>query len=191
MSTTEEETDTGQEAFGGGTINPVAANLLDQIGDAIEESARDQHLDLAIPGTNDLLWARYRPFPVAKTESKQDQMRRAIERGRPIMLQAACDTIIDACEQVMVLPPQFDGDAGEEGENLIPIDDTIPVQFELRLAQLFLKKKHPDLVARMKTSREVVLALFPTEQSIIAQNVEISNWMNNVNKHVAQDAVGE
>jgi hypothetical protein len=188
---TEEETDTGQEAFGSGTMNPIAANLLDQIGDAIEEAARDQHLDLAIPGTNDLLWARYRPFPVARTEAKQEQMRKAIERGRPIMLQAACDTLVDACEQIMVLPPQFDGDAGEDGENLVPIDDTIPVTFELRLAQIFLGKKQPELVARLKTSREVVLALYPTEQSIIAQNVEVSNWMTNVNKRVSQEAVGE
>lgn len=191
MSTEDENDDQVTEAFGGSTINPVAANLLDQIGEAIEESARDQHLDLAIPGTNDMLWARFRPFPVAKTEAKAVKMQKAMERGRPIMLAAACDTIVDACEQILVLPPQFDGDPGEDGEHLVPVDDTIPVMFELRLAQLFLGRKSPELVTKIKTAREVVLAIFPTEQSIIAMNVEISQWMNNVNKRTSQEVVGE
>lgn len=187
--TTTDETDLATEAFGASTINDRAKSLLGQIGDAIEESKRDQHLDLAIPGTNDMLWARYRPFPVAKTESKTEEMRRAVERGRPVMLASACDTLVDACEQMYVLPPEFEGNPGDEGENLIPIDDTIPVRFEKRLAELFIKDK--SLVKNLKTAREVVLAMFPTEQAIIAQNVDVSNWMQNLNRRIHQDAVGE
>jgi hypothetical protein len=188
---TEETANLVEEGFGSSTVNKTAAALFDQIGAHIEESKRDQHLDLAIPGTQDLLWARYRPFPVAKTEAKSEAMRRAVEKGRPIMLQAACDTLVDACEQIFVLPPQFDGDIGEEGENLVPIDDTIPVKFEKRLADIFIGKKNPDLVRHIRTAREVVLLMFPTEQSVISQNVEVSTWMNDVNKRVTQESLGE
>jgi hypothetical protein len=177
------------ETFGGSTLNPAAKNLIGQIGEAIEESKRDQHLDLAIPGTNDLLWARYRPFPVAKTEAKTEAMRKAVERGRPVMLAAACDTLADACEQIMVLPREFQGEPGEEGENLIPVDDTIPIRFELRLAQLFLKDA--ELLKRLKTARDIILAIFPTEQAVIAANVEVSTWMQNLNKRLTGEMVGE
>jgi hypothetical protein len=191
MSATETSgTDLANEGFGASTVNERARNLFGQIGDAIQESKRDQHLDLAIPGTNEMLWARYRPFPVAKTEAKTEEMRRAVERGRPVMLAAACDTLVDACEQIYVLPPEFEGDAGEDGENLIPIDDTIPVRFEKRLVDLFLKPKGVD-TSHVKTARDVVLSMFPTEQSIIASNVEVSTWMNSINRRTHQEAVGE
>jgi hypothetical protein len=120
------------ETFGGSTLNPAVINLIGQIGEAIEESKRDQHLDLAIPGTNDL---------------------------------------------------------GEEGENLIPVDDTIPIRFELRLAQLFLKDA--ELLKRLKTARDIILAIFPTEQAVIAANVEVSTWMQNLNKRLTGEMVGE
>jgi hypothetical protein len=188
MTTT--EPDLANDVFGASTVNEKAKSLFGQIGDAIQDSKRDQHLDLAIPGTNELLWARYRPFPVAKTEAKTDEMRRAHERGRPVMLQAACDTLVDACEQLYVLPPEFEGDPGNDGENLIPIDDTIPVRFERRLVELFLKPKGID-TGHIKTAREVVLSIFPTEQSIIASNVEVSTWMMNLNRRTNADAVGE
>jgi hypothetical protein len=73
---------------------------------------------------------------------------------------------------------------------LIPIDDTIPVRFERRLVELFLKPKGID-TGHIKTAREVVLSIFPTEQSIIASNVEVSTWMMNLNRRTNADAVGE
>lgn len=185
MSTTDETEDEVE----GGTIRPDIRNLLSQIADQVEESKRDHHLDLAIPGTNGLLWARYRPFPVSMTEAKTDQLRKAMARNRPIMLQAACDTLIDACEQLMVLPPQFDGEIGEEGENLVSIDDMVPVRYEQRAAELFIKDK--EVLAYCKSARAVVLSLFPTEQAIIAQNVEVSTWMQDVSAKVNSEMVGE
>lgn len=189
MSTT--DPDLATEAFGSSTVNETAKSLFGQIGEAIQRSKLDQKLDLAIPGTNDLLWARYRPFPVAKTEAKTDELRRAMDRGRPVMLASACDTLVDACEQIMVLPPQFEGDIGEEGENLVAIDDTIPVKYEKRLADLFLAAANPDLVKQLRTARDVVLAIFPTEQAIIAQNVEVSQWMQAVNRKATETILGE
>lgn len=186
MSNAESDLD---DVVGGSTINPVARNLLGQISDLLEDAKGEHHLDLAIPGTNDLLWVRYRRFPVAKTESKTEAMRRQIEKKRPVMLASACDTLIDACEQLFVLPPQYDGEIGDDGCNLIPIDDTIPVQFEKRLTDLFLKDK--DIASQLKTARDVVLAMFPTEQSIIAQNVEVSQWLQGINNNIASDLVGE
>jgi hypothetical protein len=191
MSVTEETHDLADQPLGGSTINKTAESLFDQIGEAIQESKLQKPLDLPIPGTNDLLWARYRAFPVAVTERKQEEFRKASERGRPILLAAACDTLVDACEQIMVLPKQFDGEPGKDGENLVPIDDTIPVRYEKRLVDLFLKAKMgEDYVNQVRSAREVVLAMFPTEQAVIAQNVEVSQWMMGVNRKAPEEALG-
>lgn len=160
-------------------------SLIDQIADLRDEAKKDHHLDLPIPGTRNLLWARYRPFQSAKTERKTAQYRKQMERGGAVVLTAACDLLIDACEQIMVLPAHFQGDPGDQGENLTPIDDAIPVQYDSRLADLFIK--NPQERAFIKTARQVVLAMFPTEQSVISTNITVTQWLNDVTK----DADGE
>lgn len=162
--------------------------LIGQVADLRAEAKKDHHLDLAIPGTRQMLWARYRPFPAAKTEKRTGELRRAAERGQPILLAAACDTLVDACEQIMLLQPKFNGEIGAEGENLIPIDDTLPIGYEERLADLFVK--NADERAAIKTARHVVLAMFPTEQSVLQQNVEVSNWMIDVTRETDQNLLG-
>lgn len=165
------------------------ATLLGQVADLREEAKAEHHWDRPIPGYNELFWARYRPFPASKTERKTAELRKIMERGGPVLLQAACDTIIDACDQVMLLPPRFEGDPGAEGENLIAIDDEVPIRFEYRLAELIVKNK--DELNGIKTARDVVKAIFPTEQAIIAQNIEISRWMQDVTRNVDRDSLGE
>jgi hypothetical protein len=78
----------------------------------------------------------------------------------------------------MVLPPEFDGDPGIDGTNLIPVDDTVPVAFDQRCAELFIKDE--TLVRQIKEARQVVLAMFPTDQSILAENVAVTRWMQDV-----------
>lgn len=173
---------------GGGSKKEELKALISQVADLREEAKKDHHLDLPIPSLDDLVWVRYRPFPAAKTEQKTAELQRIRERGGAIMLMASCDTLIDACEQVMVLPPRFNGDIGFEGCNLVPIDDELPVQFEERLVELFVK--NADERSAIKTARDVVRAMFPTEQAIIAQNVEVSQWMQNVTKKSDRDLVG-
>lgn len=165
---------------GSGRVDDIQS-LIDQVADLrAEAKSKDHHLDLPIPGTKDLLWARFRPFPAAKTERKANEYQQSQRRGRAVVLTAACDTLIDACEQIMLLKPQFDGDIGEDGKNLIPIDDTVPIGFEERLVRLFVKDDYER--SGIKTARDVVMAMFPTEQAIITMNVEVSRWMNDVTK---------
>lgn len=159
--------------------------LIDQIAGLREEAKADHHLDLPVPGYDKLLWARFRPFPSAKTEKKAAELRKAAQRGEPIMLSASMDTIIDACEQIMVLKPEFAGDKGLDGANLIPIDDEVPIKFDTRLAELL---KFGDGI---KTARDVLLGLYPTEQSILGQSVTIAQWLQDTSRKTDEELLGE
>jgi hypothetical protein len=162
------------------------SSLIDQIADLREEAKKDHHLDLAIPGTKEMLWVRFRPFSSAKTERRTTEYQKAQQRGGPIVLMSSIDLIVDACEQLMLLKPEFEGEIGEDGKNLIPVDNEIPVGFDERCAELFIKDEEVrSTILRSKhQSREVVMAMFPTEQAIIATNVTVSRWMNDVTKDV-------
>lgn len=160
------------------------ANLLSKIRQLREEAKGDHHLDLPIPGLKDYVWARFRPFPAEKTERKMAEFQR-LQGKAPVILKAACDTLIDACEQILLLPEQFGGDIGPEGENLIPIDPdaTPPIGFDSRLAEVFNFEA--------SSARQVVVGMFPTEQAIIGMNIRVSEWMQDVTKNVDGSLMGE
>ena len=163
------------------------SDLLAELQDLHQQAKEAHWLDLAVPGYKDLLWARFRPFPVEKTEAKIAEMRRVARQGGPVVLNSSIDTLIDACEQLMLLPKKFNGDIGPLGENLIPIDEAAvpPIGFDSRIEPLF-KLSNPS-----KTARGVVLALFPTEQGITAMNVRVSQWMQDVTRETNEDLLGE
>ncbi len=175
-------------AGAGSDANTERASLLDQLGQVrqeIKEQAEPLYLD--IPGYKGQLWVRFRPFSISKTESKVRQMQKANNKRKPVLLAGACDTLIDACEQVMLLPERFDGEIGEQGKNLIPIDDVVPVGFEQRLAELF---KVPG-AGQMTQARQVVIAMFPTEQAILKMSVTVSEWLNGeLNEETDEEFLG-
>jgi hypothetical protein len=157
----------------GATPLDERADLLGQIASLREEAKQEHHLDVEVPGYKGLLWMRFRPFPVAQTEARIPQMRK--QKG-PVLLDSSIDTLIDSLEQLMLLPARFNGNIGDEGKNLIPVDDVSPVGFDQRAAELF-RVPNPG-----GTARGVVLGLFPTEQSIIAIQLRVSNWMVDVTR---------
>lgn len=163
---------------------PPQANLIAKVRELREIAKGDHFLDLPIPGLGDHVWARFRPFPAEKTERKMAEFQR-LQGKAPVILKAACDTLIDACEQIMLLKEEFEGDPGTDGENLIPIDpDALPpIAFDSRLAQVF--------EFEAPSARHVVQAMFPTEQAIIAMNVRVSEWMQDVTKKVDGGLLGE
>lgn len=183
----DQEEDRSQEA-----APSVRDNLLAQVQGLHKEAKSDHWLDLSVPGYKNLLWLRFKPFPVERVESKMGQFQRDQKAGLPILLNNSCDTLIDACEQVFLLPGEFGGGTdrpviGEKGRNLIPIDEEAspPVALDTRLESI-LKLDNPD-----KTSRGIVVALFSTEQAITAMNVRVSQWMQDVTREVNQDLLGE
>lgn len=157
------------------------ADLLAQIAELREEGKQEHHLDIEIPGYKSLLWARFRPFPISQTETKIQQLQKV--RG-PKLLDASCDVLIDACEQLMLLPARYNGDIGEDGKNLIPIDDSSPVGFDQRAAELF-KVPNPGASAR-----GVIIGLFATEQAILALQVRVSQWMQDVTRETDESLLG-
>jgi hypothetical protein len=137
--------------------------------------AEDHYLDVDLPGYDGLLVARFVPFPVAKSERAAPSMRKKMDKGEPILLDSACDTLINACEQIMVRKP------GETDP--IAIDDENPVRFDSRLAELIG-------LGKSETSRQVVKDLFFTEQGIIAVAMTVDTWMRDVTKEADEEFLG-
>lgn len=162
-------------------------SLLGRLADIHQEiKTKEYFKDVAIPGYDSLLWIRCRPYDLGKRGGKRmSQMRRRVENNDPyVILDTACDTLIDACDQVMILDPKFNGDKGPEGENLKPLDDEIPVKFDSRLSTL-LK------LGDTKGARDVVKELFPTQQSIVTVSAEVDRWLRDVTKDADGDFLGE
>jgi hypothetical protein len=155
-------------------VEQERASLLDELGsirEEIKEHAPPLHLE--IPGYKGKLWIRCRPYEVSTTEKRTDQFQKAQKKKQPIILAGACDTIIDATEQLMLLPDRFEGEIGEEGANLIPIDEISPVGFDNRLLEIF-KVKNAELVTN---ARQVVLAMYPTQQAVLRASITINEWL--------------
>lgn len=152
------------------------ATLLATLRKRREEAKADHHLDLDIPGYDGLMLARFRPFPIEKTERKMAEFQR-LSGKQPMLLKSACDTLIDACEQIMLRK--------EEGGEPFAIDDDAmpPIGFDQRLAEL--------LEFKADSARQVVLGLFATEQAVLAMNVEVSRWMQDVTRKTDEGLLGE
>lgn len=140
-------------------------SIIDQLAQTRQEIKENaEPLDLAIPGYKELLWARFRPYAVAKAEKKVPQFQRAVKKKQPIVLNSACDTLSDALEQLMVKK--------DDGE-LIPIDGELPVGFDQRLGEML---KIPG-VESMTTTRQIIIGVFPTEQSVLAMANKVNEWL--------------
>lgn len=180
------DTNQGHEREEDPPVMDERADLLAQISELNEELKQEHHLDVAIPGYKNLLWSRFRPFEVAKTEAKIKQFQKMKGQGQPMLLASACDTLIDSCEQLMLLPERFNGDIGENGENLIPIDPAaVPlIGFDERVVGLFVKDNPSG------SARGLVLRLFATEQAVLALHVRVSSWMQDVTSETDRELLG-
>lgn len=188
MNTETTGTELGQQAPVP-VIDDERASLLAQLQDLHTAAKAEHHLDLAVPGYRNLLWARFVPFSIEKTEAKIKEFQKA--KGKPVLLGAACDTLIEACQQLMLLKPEFGGgtaeaDIGEGGVNLMPIDETAvpPIAFDSRIEGLF------NIDNPTRTARGVVMGMFSTEQAILAMNIRVGQWMQDVTAEVDDDLMG-
>lgn len=152
------------------------ANLLTTLRAKREEAKADQYLDVDIPAYDGLLVARFRPFPIEKSERKANELRKLREAHAPVLLKASCDTLIDACEQLMVRT-----EVGGEPKPIDP-DTDVPIAFDSRAAELFGFKAD--------TARQVVIGLFPTEQAIVKTSVDVSVWMTTLQRESDEELLG-
>jgi hypothetical protein len=167
------------------------AALLGQLREIHNEIKKgDFYKDMELPGYKKLVWVRFRPYPVAKGGRRAKMMRKRFEDDDPtLVLDSACDTIIDACDQILLLPVRFDGDPGPKGENLRPIDDEVPVKFDYRLNEI-LSLGLPT-TGKGPSARMIVKELFPAEQSIISMATELTDWLRDVTKETGEEFLGE
>lgn len=167
----------GSEAGGPGEHAPEMdeTSLMAQLRAMREEAKGDKYLDVDLPGYKGLLVARFRPYPVAKAEAKTDVLRKKMGK-RPILLQLACDTLTDACDEIFVRKTP--------ASDLVSIDDTTPVQFDSRLAEYLGIKG-------AATARQVVIETFPTEQAILDLSNTVGEWLKDTTAEVDEELLGE
>lgn len=152
------------------------ANLLSQVREQ-REAVRSEHIKyLDIPGYNGLLVAKFRPYPVSKGESKTLAIARSRGDNNPVLLGMSCDNLINACEEILLRNAKGD---------LIQIDDEAfpPIAFDVRLAD--------HLGFEAKSARQVLVGLFPTEQSIVAMSGEVSQWLQDTTRDADNELLGE
>jgi hypothetical protein len=142
------------------------ANLLDTLREINQEIKEEvTPLDLAVPGYKRILWARFMPYSVAIPEKNATQFQKRQRAHNPIALDASCDNLANAVQELMLM--------NKDG-NLIPIDSEIPIRFDARLAEA-MKLENYEL---LKSAREVIKALFPTEHSVVNMSATVLEWLN-------------
>lgn len=141
-----------------------------------ESKQKDYKLDLEVPGMKGLMMLRFRPYNTAKSERKADALKKRMDAGEPIMLDAACDTLADSCSDVLVRK--------SKDLDWAPLDDEDPIALDVRLGELLG-------FANATTPRKVVKELFPTEQTITAMAIRVNNWLTGAEQEADEEFLGE
>lgn len=164
------------------------AALLDHLRSMHKEQAeRDYAKFMPLPGTGRMMWAKFVPFPVGRGTKKAKAIARRLDSDDDgVVLDASCDTLIDACQEIMLLKPKFNGEIGKDGKNLIPVDDEAPIRFDSRFAMIMELDLGDD-----KTARNVVKQFFPTEQGILDMSQSVNIWLKDVTAELDEDFLGE
>jgi hypothetical protein len=172
----EDEEDDDEEDLIAVPPNPDdAQSLLDQIKEQREDLKSGEHrLELDVPGYNGMLVVRYKPVRWDVIEQLTKKVRKD-KSGVSKNVLASTDTIIEACEEVLL---RVNGELTS-----IPTGQGGPVQFDSRLASA--------LSFEAETARQVVAGVFPNEMGVIDHNVRYSRWLRDVTKEVDDDLLGE
>jgi hypothetical protein len=169
------------EEVAGSNGVPDKENLLAGVRKLRDERVGEDHKkDLDIPGYDGLLMARFRPYQMSKSERAANSLRERAERGDPVILDVACDTLVHACSEILVRK--------NKDSDPISIDDEVPVRFDTRLSEVLgLGVPEPP----KGKARDVVKALFFTEQGIVAMAMTVDAWLRDVYKEVDEELLGE
>lgn len=171
-----------------------SGGLLDRIVEIRKEviESSTTTLDLDVPGYQKLLIVRYRYIDGIVTEHMGKKLRKELKKidGEGETLLGSVDTLIAACEQILVRDPGNENclrDDKGKVTDLRPIQPGAipPVQFDERLSEI-LKFDPPA-----RSAREVVRGLFNNDHAIIRQNIALSQWLADTTKEVDQDFLGE
>lgn len=154
-----------------------ALTVMQQLRDQREELKSGDHiLDLDIPGYNGMLVARYKPVRFEIIEKLTRRAQKEAKRFNISMnLLASTDTLIEACDQIML---RVNGELTP-----IPTGSGLPVRFDSRLSEA--------MGFEAEEAREVVAGVFGNEFGVITHNVQYSTWLRDVTKEVDENLLGE
>lgn len=170
------ETDTDELAD---ALTTKRASVLDGLREFAakkqEEKRQPRFRDVNLPGWEGRVVLRFRILRMKEIE-RQSKILRSDKSRQPQALLAALDTVRLSCAGVAVRD-----DAEAEP---IPLDEMNPVKFEDRLT---------DALGwpRQRTARDIIKALFPSEQSVIALGMELNRWMTNPEHDIDEELLGE
>jgi hypothetical protein len=170
-------------------------SVLDRLRARREEVRQQRVLDLAIPGYQDELVARYHPVPF-KVFEDDDRKRRKTGKRDPGLLVAAIDQVIACCEMILVKDPGHEDCVTDNDGNMTeyrPIDTDAasvgaPVKWEARLAKLI---GIPDDETQAGKAGLVVQRVFCNDTAIIHHASMLGVWLRDTTKEVDENLLGE
>jgi hypothetical protein len=164
----------GEVAEVNGDGDPAAISPLDQLKNQYQEvqESRGHTVELNVPGYNDELVATYRLLTTDEVE-KLVKRHTKIKSNTQKNLQIAMSILGAACEGIHL---RVNGEL-QSLQEIKELD--APVRFNKTLADI--------LGFDATSSRDVLLAVFPTDWSIIEQYRQLSRWMNDTTKEDFDD----
>ena len=133
-------------------------------------------LELEVPGS-DWLVVRYRYVPLKETAKTAERLRKVRDISDQALL-AAVDTLILACEEILVRLPDGLSPLAGEGEE--------PIRFDERLARGMEWEPGPTGYS----ARSICRRLFMNDYAIMEQAAQVSEWMSDTGKEIGDEFLG-
>lgn len=127
---------------------------------------QERHTDLEIPGYGGKLYGRFAPVPWETLRGIAQRADRTLKNNPRRDLVVAADTLLHACQ--MILATDADGKVTPLHEHS-EVGEEEPIRFDLQLATLLG-------IEGAKTSREIILAIFPDDLAVMSLYVEFVEW---------------
>lgn len=152
------------------------STLLADLRKKRSEISEARHLDLAIPGYDDELYARYIPVDWDEVKKVADKLEKSKNPRKELYAQA--DVLARTCEQVLV----------RVKDKLLPLQSAFPelgeepIKFDDRLAKAlgFEINSHSP-------ARSAVLQTFNNDMALSAQHTAVMEWLQSSSRDSDQD----
>lgn len=157
-----------------------APSVWDRLRADHERIAADRPpLDLEVPGYHGALLVRYRFVPLKDATRNAEKLARLKDIGEQALL-SAVDTLILACQEILVRDPDTGGVRG------LADDGDEPIRFDERLARGMNWTPGPTGFS----ARAIARKLFSNDYALIQQAREVSEWMSESAQEIGDDFLG-
>lgn len=166
---------------------PASSSLRERIAARRRNLQGKRTLLLPIPGFQEELWVRFKPVPWEILEKIANKTEKSKSRRK--LLHAQADTLVAACDEVLVMPQN-----GETEADLKRIQDLDPefsdnepnIRFDQELAKYLVIDD-----ARIDSARDVLYAVIPDGMALAVFHNEVADWQQSADVDVDNELPGK